>query len=267
VIAGLDSSISRPSAAQAAAMRARGVRVYGVYLPPGQGLAAPWDRAAVQVLQDAGLRVIGFASGNDDPAQLMTTAATWGVRGCLDDEAGIRIGSGWQQAWLNASGFGVYGNEPVHGVRAAFHVAALYPGLDPGATWPPGWARPPGPLGWQWQGTHTDPSGVVVDSAWYDDWFGRGGGQPMQQITCLRPDGGTDTYTIIDGVLWHAYRTGLGELGNPGLNPLPGAWSALIAAGYRGLEPFVQGHGIDVGHSTCEITDPGPGWTEPVPKP
>lgn len=162
MVAGLDSSIQRPSAGQAAAMYAAGVRVYGGYLPPGLGLESPWDQASFQVVQAAGMRAIGFASGYDDPVQVAATAAAWGVLGCLDDEAGIRAGSGWQQAWLDASGFGVYGGEAAHGVHARFHVAALYPGQDPGATWPSGWARPPGALGWQWQGTH-DEFGVSVD--------------------------------------------------------------------------------------------------------
>src|SRR5215467_14001219 len=105
MIAGLDSSIDRPTPEIAAAAFAAGVRVWGGYLPPGVGLESPWDQASFQVLQRAGLVAVGFASGNDDPVQVAATARAWGVLGCLDDEPAIRAGNGWQQAWLDASGF------------------------------------------------------------------------------------------------------------------------------------------------------------------
>jgi len=47
---------------------------------------------------------------------------------CLDIESGIRGDGPWKQAWLDASGAGVYGNGPCHNCRAAFHVLAAYPG-------------------------------------------------------------------------------------------------------------------------------------------
>src|SRR5215467_15188426 len=138
MIAGLDSSFDRPTPAQAEAAFAAGFRAWGGYLPPGVGLASPWDQASFQVVQQAGLRAIGFASGNDDPAQVAATARAWGVLGCLDDEPAIRDGTDWQQAWLDAAGFGHYGLcGAIAGSRARFHIVARYPGFDPDATWDP----------------------------------------------------------------------------------------------------------------------------------
>jgi len=173
MIRGLDSSFDRPTPDEAAQAFAAGVRVWGGYLPPGANLLSPWDRASFEVVQRAGMRAIGFCSGWDDPVQLRQLAAEWGVLGCLDDEPGIRTGSGWQQAWLDASGFGVYGLcSAVMSVRAPFRIVARYPGFDPRAPWDttcsPG---PPEPHGWQWQGTHTE-LGLSVDSLWLEDWFG-----------------------------------------------------------------------------------------------
>ena len=172
MIAALDSSFDRPTPAQAQAAFAAGVRAWGGYLPPGVGLASPWDQASFQVLQRAGIRGIGFASGNDDPAQVAATARAWGVLGCLDDEPAIRSGSGWQQGWLDASGFGHYGLcAALAGSRARFHIVARYPGFDPGVSWDGGCPDPGGLRGWQWQGTHTE-FGLSVDRSWLDDGLG-----------------------------------------------------------------------------------------------
>lgn len=256
MIAGLDSSIDRPTPLQAAAMYANGVRVYGGYLPPGVGLASPWDRGSFQVLQAAGLRCIGFASGNDDPAQVAATAAAWGVLGCLDDEDGIRTVGSWEQAWLDASGFGIYGNQRVHGVRARFHVAALYPGSDPGATWPPGWAVPIGPLGWQWQGTHSE-FGLSVDRSWFDDSFLpiRGGGM----AAAPRPDGSqVDIFTVkadatVDHFTW-TFAVGWHFQENLGGSLLP----HTISAWWLGVELVAIGQAPD--GSWVQIIWNGSSW-------
>lgn len=267
MIAGLDSSAARPTLDQARAARSAGVRVWGGYLPPGVGLESPWDQASFQVVKAAGLVAIGFASGNDDPHQVAATARSWDVLGCLDDESGIRAVGGWEQAWLDASGFGVYGAPRVIAAYSArFHIAALYPGFDPAATWPRSFAAPPGPLGWQWQGTHTDPAtGLPVDSSWLDPWFAQQGGVPVT-ISCPRPDGGTDYYTVMPGgQLRHVVRNFAGLV--TFTDTPPGDWSAPIACGYRDGEPFFQGLGTDAAASPFEIVDPGPGWTDPVAKP
>lgn len=262
----LDSSIARPTPALARAARAAGIRAWGGYLPPGVGLESPWDRASFEVVQAAGLVAIGFASGNDDPDQVAATARAWRVLGCLDDEDGIRAPGGWEQAWLDASGFGLYGLVGVHaGLRARFHIAALYPGVDPGSSWPDAVApRPPAPCGWQWQGTHVDQvTGLPVDSTWLDDWFGRRGGEAVT-VSCARPDGGRDHYTLMaDGSLRHVVTDFAGVIVYA--DPPPGTWAALITAGYRDLTAYVQGYGLD--GVAYEITSGASGWSPPAARP
>lgn len=267
MVPGLDSSKARPTPQQARAARAAGVRVWGIYLPPGVGLEAPWDLADVEILQAADLVALAFASGNDDPEQLAATARAWGVRGCLDDEWAIRAPGGWEQAWLDASGFGQYGNAELHvGIRARFHILAEYPGGDPAATWSPAVPRPPGPVGWQWQGSHVDQvTGLEVDSLWLDDWFASGGRDPMQ-VECPRPDGtGRDRYTLVDAHLVH-HVVRYGDDAITFRDDLPGSWSAVTGCGWRGTMPYVQGVGIDAALTLQEVTDPGPGWVL-APKP
>lgn len=247
MIAGLDSSIDRPTPAQAAAAYAAGVRAWGGYLPPGLALESPWDRASFEIVQAAGLRAIGFASGNDDPVQVAATARAWGVLGCLDDEDGIRPEGPWVQAWLDASGFGLYGLGAVHiGRRAPFHVVALYPGADPGATWPGGLQRPGTPVGWQWLGTH-DEFGVSVDRAWYDDWFwfsGILGGNDM--AAAPRPDGSAvDLFTVRPGggcnhYVW-TFRAGWGAPEDLAGGLLP----HTLSAWWLGVELTVIGQAPD----------------------
>lgn len=168
----LDSSFDRPTPAQLSEAWNAGVRVWGVYLAtkPNVGLAAPWSLADVQVVLDAGYGVVAFASGWDDPVALRQLAEQLGVRLFLDDEDAIRSVGGWEQAWLDAAGAGLYGLRAVHsGITAVAHIMAEYPGFDPAATWD---GTPPGtPHGWQWQGTHTE-FGLSVDRSWVDDWFG-----------------------------------------------------------------------------------------------
>lgn len=174
----LDSSLDRPTSAQAAAAYAAGIRAWGGYLATDQApgafnLVAPWDRGSFQVVQAAGLKTFAFCSGLDDPSSLRQLAAEWGVLLLLDDEDGIRplTQPDWRPAFLAASGAGLYGVLERQNIPAPFRIAALYPdGGCPGATWPTS-AAPAEPHGWQCQGTHTE-FGLSVDRSALDDWFG-----------------------------------------------------------------------------------------------
>lgn len=196
MIAALDSSLDAPSADQARAAGAAGVRVWCGYLATraGVGLEVAWPELAFWNASQAGGTPIAFASGWDDPLALRQLAAAWQVRLALDCESGIRdLGEGgWNtQAWLDASGAGLYGLARVHVLRAPFHIVARYPGFDPRATWDArAGPRPPAPCGWQWQGTHPE-FGRSVDRLWLDDWFA--GGDPMD------PNNPIDRAAIIDG--------------------------------------------------------------------
>lgn len=175
MIAGLDSSYDVPSAAQLAEAKRHGVRMWAGYLQtrPGVNIGHAWEQAEFARVRAAGLAVMAFCSGHDDPVACKNLAAAWGVRLCLDVESGIRGDGPWVQAWLHQSGAGLYGNAPVFANRqAAFYVLAAYPGNNPTRTWTndPLHPRPHGHCGWQWQGTHQE-FGCGVDRGWYDDWF------------------------------------------------------------------------------------------------
>jgi hypothetical protein len=184
VIGGLDSSFDAPTAAEADAARAAGVRMWSGYLAlpgGGRGLASPWSPAGFANARRCGAPPLAFCSGWDDPGQLRAAAAALGVRLCLDIEENIRDLGDWAQPWLDASGAGVYGRAEVHALRAAFHVLAAYPGSDPAATWS---GAPPAdgtPTGWQWHGSHGE-FGCQVDRGWYDDWFA---GEDMDDPTLI----------------------------------------------------------------------------------
>lgn len=195
MIAGLDSSFFRPSAATALAAKAAGVRLWSGYLStrPNVGLASPWDQASFENARLCGLTPIAYCSGNDDPVACKQLAAQWNVRLCLDVENGIRGDGGWVQGWLDAAApCGLYGNAPVfNGRSAAFYVLAGYPGSDPSATW--SGARPNGPCGWQWMGSH-DEFGGGVDRGWFDPWFA--------DLPTEVPNDMTALYQGPDGRVW-----------------------------------------------------------------
>lgn len=173
MLLGIDSSFAKPNPTLAAQFRAAGVRIWSGYLVTkgNVGIAAPWTKADFDNAKLVGGMPLGYCSGWDDPVACKNLAAQWGVRLCLDVESGIRGDGPWVQAWLDASGAGLYGNAPSHnGRRAAFHILAAYPGYNPNATWSAQVPRPAGPCGWQWQGTHTQ-FGIAIDSTWFDDWF------------------------------------------------------------------------------------------------
>jgi hypothetical protein len=178
MIAGLDSA-SEPTAAQAIAAKNAGVRMWSGYIStaPYDGgshfyLWHPWSQGAFAAARLCGSTPIAYCSGWDNPTVLRALAASWAVRLCLDVESGIRGDGSWVQGFLDASGAGLYGNWGSHvNRRAAFHILAAYPGIgDPAGTWWGQTARPAGPCGWQWVGSHNE-FGVTVDRGDYDDWF------------------------------------------------------------------------------------------------
>lgn len=167
---GVDSSIDRPTPGIAAQAFQSGVRMWGGYLttapdPTSVGLLTAWRPEDWAAIRSAGIGGIAFCSGRDDPASLRRLARELGVLLCLDVENGIRADGPWVDGWLQVSGAGLYGEAGVHYHPAAFHVLAAYPGVVPGATWDG--PAPPGPHGWQYQGTHTE-WGISVDRAFYD---------------------------------------------------------------------------------------------------
>lgn len=189
MIHGLDSA-TPPDAQAVALAHANGYDLWSGYIAshPNVNLLHPWTQAGFDVARAAGCTPIAFCSGLDDPVALRALAAAWNVRLCLDVENGIRGDGAWVQAWLDASGAGLYGNAPVHpGRRAAFHILAAYPGGQPVATWDDALTpRPAGACAWQSQGTHS-LFGVGVDSGYYDDWFG-----------ATAPKGGDDMARLVN---------------------------------------------------------------------
>ena len=260
MIVGLDSSIARPTAAQADQARAAGVGIWSGYLatvpPEGVNLAASWTLADFEAARRCGSPPLAFCSGWDDPAALRRLAAAWRVRLCLDCEDRIRGDGAWVDPFLQASGAGLYGLLAVHYHPAPFHVAALYPVAGcPGASWPTA-DRPPTPCSWQCQGTH-DEFGVSVDRGVYDDWFatpiassGGGGDGSMVQVTGA--DGTLHRLEVVDEgqhdpsgnrggpVTWVAIRGGTGGLdawqGGDGELPGGGGW---VAAGTLAASPWL----------------------------
>ena len=169
MIIGLDSAIP-PTLAQAQAARAAGVGLWAGYFA-GPNILNGWTRADFDRVKAAGLATLAYCSGWADPTAMKAQGLTWQVPICLDDESAIRPEGAWVQPWLDLAASGLYGVRAVHvGRRAAFHIAAWYPGADPGATYPTGWDGA-APCGWQWLNTHTE-FGVGVDRGWYDDAFG-----------------------------------------------------------------------------------------------
>ncbi len=167
-----------PSAASLALAKADGCVGWNGYLP-GAGIAHGWTQNDFEAIRLSGLHTLAYASGRADPVAMKLNAAAWGIRGCLDVESSIRADGTWVQAWLDASGFGLYGNSPVHVNRtAAFHILAAYPGHDPGTNWP---ASPAPAHGWQWAGSVT-LYGANVDRCWFDETiYGIGANAPSAE--------------------------------------------------------------------------------------
>lgn len=164
IIKAVDSEFA-PSNASLSLAKADSVAGWNGYLP-GLRIAHGWTQAEFAAVKGAGLSSLAYASGWEDAATMKALAASWGIRGCLDVESGIRGDGAWVQPWLVASGFGLYGNAPVHtGRTAAFHILAAYPGHDPAVSWPG--VRPAAPCGWQWAGSTTKYA-ANVDLCWFD---------------------------------------------------------------------------------------------------
>jgi hypothetical protein len=182
MIEGLDSS-QPPTPAQVAQAAAGGVKVWSGYLQtrPNVGLFRAWSEQEFGPVKALPGTPLAFCSGWDDPAALAALAASWGVRLCLDVEAGIRDDGPWVDGFLAASGAGLYGLQSVHYHPAPFHVLGAYPtsGDPAGDTWQLSKGGAPAePHGWQWAGTHGE-FGISVDSTWFDDWFAPAGGDDM----------------------------------------------------------------------------------------
>lgn len=140
-----------------------GVRAWNGYL-----YVKGWSKASFDAIRARGMQGIAYANGNDDPVKMKALAASWGVRGCLDVERGTRANGTWVEAWLEASGFGLYASQSGYPHNSAlFHVIAAYQSTDPKASWPSGPPKPPTPLGWQWAGNLTVYD-AHVDRSWFD---------------------------------------------------------------------------------------------------
>lgn len=283
VIAGVDSSITAPSRAQALQAKAEGVCMWGGYLATrsGVGLYATWPQLAFENARLCGGMPLAFCSGWDDPAACAALAREWQVRLCLDVEAGIRGDGEWIQPWLDASGAGLYGVATVHaGRRAAYHVLARYPGYDPRSSWwDEGSSRPSAPCSWQWQGT-TSRWGCSVDLHHMDEWFGGTADAPsrlpeelnMSNVRYLSaPDGTQHAFSVnLAGELWVADRpaganawatkgspiaAGLRSLGDLDVHAVPEANQV------HGVASTPDGHPLhfwrDVHGSTWYIDQPG----------
>jgi hypothetical protein len=279
MIAGLDSA-TPPTAAQAQAAAAAGVRLWSGYLEsqPNVGLYRPWSQAEFEIARLCGATPIAYASGWDNAAACKALAAAWNVRLCLDVEGGIRGNGAWVQGWLDASGAGLYGNLPVHpGRNAAFNILASYPGFDPQATWDPRQLAPTVPTGWQWQGTHSE-FGVGVDRGWFDDWFvslysGGGGSLSGQALThsedsnmvilTNHPSGRIDGILVgLDGGLYHfSAPDGASFDANPTIQGIPNVngnavlCGASWAADFNSIEVSFTGKDHQVWR--CAINDAG----------
>jgi hypothetical protein len=227
MILGLDSSYDKPTLQQAQAAKAAGYTYWSGYIAtkPNVGIAAPWSEADFAIVAQAGLKSIGYCSGNDDPTACAAQAKAWDVLPCLDVERTTRGDGSWVPAWLSAAGCGLYGNAPVFpGRNAAFYVLAAYPGGTQTTTWAPGYPRPSGPCGWQWQGGHIQ-FGCNVDSTNLDDWFGQL--DTAHPAVAVNPNGTAVVFWQgTDGQLWEAQGPAKGPLSGPyprGMGPLGSA--------------------------------------------
>ncbi len=208
-------SFTAPSDAQLERARYAGVAGWNGYLP-GLGIDSNWTAPDFARIRAAGLDSIAYASGNEDPHQMAALAAAWRVRGCLDDEPGIRAFGSWEQAWLDASGFGHYHEAwDYPELRAAFHIIALYQQQNPSASWPTpedfaaqrvrAAPRPGGACGWQWR-ANVITYAAHVDLCWFDSAIYTQTPTPTEEsemqtfIVEPSPPGEVVTPTLVPGV-------------------------------------------------------------------
>lgn len=131
------------------------------------GLYHPWPEVAIGWVQALMPWPIMFVSAGDDPAKVKAASLRLHFIPVVDRESGIPDAVN-EQAFIDASGSGIYGNQPKLGVNARCHILAAYIGDTTDATWWGRTPRPAGPCGWQKQGTHTE-FGVGCDRGVYDD--------------------------------------------------------------------------------------------------
>lgn len=200
----LDSA-TPPTAGQVAQAKAAGVGGWNGYIASKAGVALehPWTRADFATVQALNPRPIAYCSGWDDPVAVAALAKAWGVRLCLDVESGIRGDGAWVGTWLTdarcVAPCGIYGNAPVHGHAADFHVLAAYLGTESPQTWDTALCpRPATPCGWQSRGTHTE-FGAGVDAGHFDDYFAGSAARPQETDMLLIRDATTGAVALVLG--------------------------------------------------------------------
>ncbi len=146
IIVAIDSAVP-PSAASIIAAKNAGVKLWAGYFA-GTDILRGWSQNDFTRIKESGLATMAYCSGWANPATMKAQAASWGVPICLDVEGGIRGDGPWVQGWLDRS------RTPP----------------DPHAVWPSWRARPSGPCGWQWYGSHAN-FGAEIDTCWFDDFF------------------------------------------------------------------------------------------------
>lgn len=157
-----------PTAAQLQIAKAAGIKAWLGYVgQAGDDLEAPWAEADFELVRSAGLLTGAFCSQIDDALWVGSVLAAWKLTGFLDDEPGVEGDNSETDAWLAASGTGLYGGKAVmethctHGHPA--YIASEYPGGAQTASWPPGFPAlsPMRPKGWQYLGTQVTSYGTV----------------------------------------------------------------------------------------------------------
>lgn len=277
----IDTAIAPDAATAAAAAQALGADSVNVYLGGRFSAGRGWTLGLDDQLELEGLGTLltwvalepgqgGYEVGHQDGLDALAAGAGWPAWGiCYDLEpvtwdadpagaaqacAGFR--DAVQQGGRRAVLYGVV--RTILGAAAGYDAVWIAePGVqDPAAAGVPGFQGRRSV-----QGGQGSFQGLLWDLSFSE--FALTGGRPMTE-TAARPDGGTDHYTLVDTHVEHTVIDFSGQI--TFRDTLPGSWSALLKAGYRGTLPFVQGLGSDVARSAFEATDPGPGWVL-APKP
>lgn len=167
-------SAGPPTDAQIAAAKAAGVGAWCGYFSNGSdNILENWPDSAFQAVLAGGLKTLAFCSQLNDPASCKARAASLGIPICLDCESGIAPDNAATEAWILASGSGLYGGSVAQANHAthshSFYVFAEYPGWTQTASWPPGAAQPSParPMAWQWA-DNGSYGGRTVDLSNYD---------------------------------------------------------------------------------------------------
>lgn len=189
VVRVLDSSVM-PTASQVAQAKAAGYEAWLGYLgKAGDNLLDPWTAAAFATVRAGGLLTGAYCSGDDTPAWVKATAASYGLTlTILDVEGGIRPDGTWVDPWLDTAGSGIYGLQPVmeahHGHGHPCYVGAADLGTSAPGTWSAFFGprpTPPRPTGWQHSSGQV--AGVTVDFSNFDSAiFGQEDTDMMLQV-------------------------------------------------------------------------------------